>query len=311
MAHQFAPTLVLAHQRPDALRRILRELDPARPTFISVDAPFQNNKESLSLVSECREIALAHCEGAPDRVKFRDTNFGLQAGVQAAVDWFFTTAEQGIIIEDDIRLSDETLRIFDRGLAAYSSEVGISSLGAWTLQPVPSLGTGSGLLTRRGKYWGWATWASRWTRFRNEWTKRQMIRSIATSMPLFDFSPLSFAYHTRNVLRAELKRVDTWDYQFDYWARSKGMVQIRILNTQTKNEGFGSGTHTISMPMLLADISTNALERQWAESFRRCSVRVGQKLSHYHPCRSFERWENTYVYPASLSGVRRWLSLQR
>jgi len=95
----------------------------------------------------------------------RDSNLGPAVSVITAIDWFFTKESQGIILEDDLIISPQTLAYFDEALDFYLADVKVQLISGsqfWDF-------SASHCETPWSSYpitWGWATWRERWQQAR-------------------------------------------------------------------------------------------------------------------------------------------------
>ena len=98
------PVLVLAHQRPKQLKHCLERLNGAGcvQLFVSVDGPGE-----AELHNKVVKLALEYT--STDRIQFLPKNLGCEKGVLAGINWFFNQVAEGIIVEEDVLISDDGL----------------------------------------------------------------------------------------------------------------------------------------------------------------------------------------------------------
>src|SRR5687768_18096170 len=103
MAGFDVPVLLIVFNRPDkagAVFNRVREMQP-RQLFIAGDAPRPDQPGDKERCEETRSIVTAVDWECEVHTLFQQSNLGCGKGPAAAISWFFSQVELGIILEDD------------------------------------------------------------------------------------------------------------------------------------------------------------------------------------------------------------------
>jgi hypothetical protein len=98
------PILFLGYNRPDLTLRTFTRILEITPTklYVALDGPKVQRKNDIQKCQEVKEIITSNIKsGCVVHYKFNTVNQGCGLAVKSAIDWFFTSEEFGIIIEDD------------------------------------------------------------------------------------------------------------------------------------------------------------------------------------------------------------------
>jgi len=97
--------LLITFNRPAETRQVLEALRAVRPLrlFVANDGPRPTRPLDAPRCTEVRSLVTQLVDW-PCEVKtlYQDENLGCRRGVQAALSWFFSQVDEGIILEDDI-----------------------------------------------------------------------------------------------------------------------------------------------------------------------------------------------------------------
>ncbi|MFT4524208.1 MAG: glycosyltransferase involved in cell wall biosynthesis [Granulosicoccus sp.] len=235
------PVLILAHDRPELLRKCLERLESAGCVnlFASIDGPSNSKRaEQEKVVSILSEII------SPDKLNLIQTNLGCEKGVLNGIDWFFSKTEKGIIIEEDVLISNAGLQFLDEMLVKYQSEPSVFMAGAHL--PTGKWNTNqSYFLSRVGHIWGWATWKNRWDKH-----DPNSIKSLIDSELIANsFGQTELAKHFNVNLEACLSgQVDTWDFQWNMTMLANNGVCALPNSNQIENIGISADAlHTTDL----------------------------------------------------------------
>jgi len=160
------PVVLLAYNRPDALRRTLAALaadDLAAGTdlFIRVDGPRRESDEEK--VAAVRGVALAARGFRHVDVVCSEKNRGLAASVIAGVDKVLESSDKVIVLEDDLMTHPGFLTFLNAGLERYRNVPEVFSVCGYSNRVrIPSGYGYDAYFCPRSSSWGWATWRDRW-----------------------------------------------------------------------------------------------------------------------------------------------------
>ena len=96
------PVLLITWRRPETTRQVLCALRQVSPSVVYVASDGPRNQIEATNVNATREL-IDHEIDWPCKVSrlFSETNQGCEKGVSEAINWFFSSVEEGIILEDD------------------------------------------------------------------------------------------------------------------------------------------------------------------------------------------------------------------
>ena len=144
----------------EALKSI-RKYQPSR-LYIAADGP-RRHKPGEKEKCETTRMAVLNMIDWPCEVKtlFRDNNLGCANAVSQALDWFFESEEFGVIVEDDIILSQDFYRFAAEMNERYKDNNRVMCINAQYFGSEDLFKT-SYIFSSMGNCWGWATWRRAW-----------------------------------------------------------------------------------------------------------------------------------------------------
>lgn len=241
------PVLLIAFNRPEPTARVVEVLRHLRPTslYAACDGPRPDRPAETERCAQVRE-RLQRSIDWPCQLQtlFQPTNLGCRRGVTAALDWFFSQVEEGIVLEDDI-LPDPSFFLFCQELLErYRDDTRIGVIAANNHQRCAPADGSSYRFSIYSHCWGWASWRrawrcndpnlSGWPAFRDAGWLQQLGGSAFARV----WSGWLEALHTG--------RIDTWDmvWQFSCW--QQGLLTVIPEVELVENIGFtNEATHTI------------------------------------------------------------------
>ena len=244
------PILITAYNRPDQLSRLLYELNSfgMDNLFIFVDGAAEDNqRDNYTRVKQVHLLAKDFASrNQGTRYLISDCHLGCYLGVKAAIDWFFSFNEFGIILEDDLSVSRKGIEFCYHLLLKYQDDFKIGSISMYRASGYDITSSSNTLtLSPFPSSWGWATWRNRWTRFANE---IEPLKRNPINLPAFSHGGI-FGIRRWNQVLEDLKRnsLDSWAYRwlFTHWLMGWG--SIILPSNQVQNMGFDKrATHTKS-----------------------------------------------------------------
>jgi len=254
------PVLFLVFKRPGTTRRVFEEIRKARPArlWVAADGPREGRPGEAELCRETREVIKVDWE-CDLRTLFRDRNMGVKAGIASAIDWFFESAEEGIILEDDCLPHPDFFTFAAELLARYRDDPRVMHISGDNFQFGRRRGEASYYFSRYAHCWGWATWRRAWAFYEMdmgsfpEFASRRGIEKIVRKSRAREYWMKVFG-------DAHAGRHNTWDYSWAYQVLSRGgLCAVPNANLVT-NIGFGKGaTHTFEPANRLSGIPTESL----------------------------------------------------
>lgn len=255
------PILFLIFNRPNTTKQVfekIREIQPAK-LFVAGDGPRIAKNGEAELCKITREIITKGIDWECEvQYLFREENLGCGVAVSAAITWFFSNVEEGIILEDDtipdISFFNYAASLLDK--YRYDSEVYHISANTFHSFSDNKANDSSYYFSKFPFIWGWATWRRAWEKY--EYTL------LKSSSPLMvkewiaqNFTNADIRNYWYNVfLNVASKDAGfTWDYQwfFSIW-KNNGKVILPSQNLVT-NIGWGANaTHTTENDHHLANL---------------------------------------------------------
>ena len=239
----------MGFNRPDHLEELLNRLREVQPTvvYVALDGPRADRGGEADRVQACRDL-VAHIDWPCEvHTQFQASNLGCGHGVSAAITWFFTHVERGIILEDDI-IPDPTFFGFCAELLdRYQNDDRVFAISGCNFVPAEfqSHPEQAYRFSQVPHIWGWATWRRSWRQHQLDiagWPRRlppaRLWARSGRSVPGAVYWASTFELLAR-------KQVDTWDGQLVL----ASMVSHQLTATSNvnliRNIGFDEeATHT-------------------------------------------------------------------
>ena len=156
--------LFVIFNRPGTTQRVFDSIRAAQPKrlYLAADGPRQGVAGDALLCKQTREIVGKIDWDCEVKTLFRDGNAGCKNGVSAAINWFFSYEEEGIILEDDCLPANDFFKFCDALLDKYRHDTRIRHITGCNLQFGKKWGDGSYYFSNRTHVWGWASWRRVW-----------------------------------------------------------------------------------------------------------------------------------------------------
>jgi hypothetical protein len=241
------PILLILHVRSGNLEKQLMILKQAgiSKIYVSIDGPRneadQANQELLHLI-----ISRYKKEFKELNIRESKCNRGIAVAVISAIDWFYSQNDYGIIFEDDIEFTIDTLNYFWGALNSIQSRPAI--LMASGFQPFSKESQEPKVtFTNYPQIWGWATHAFKWEQMRQFiFTQPQVSSKLNRKV--------------RNFWSVGWKRVsegylDTWDLPIAtgmLFSRQLCMLPPVNLTSNIGVDSYSTHTHNPTFPIGLA-----------------------------------------------------------
>lgn len=241
------PVLLIAFNRPNLLEGSLSSLVKlgVRNIWVHIDAPRPFVRQDETLVLQCAEIVESYRSHFNSlNIRLSKQNLGCKFGPISAINWFFTEADFGIILEDDVRVSPEFISYAEHGLAAYKNSKHIWMLNGWSPFNNGEL-TIDVWLSRYPVPWGWATWRDRWSQ--NRFSEHYSANAVLSQFKSILNSKISQEFETywHTAFEAVASGFDAWDYEWFHEMWLQGGYAVTPPSRLTANVGFNAqSTHT-------------------------------------------------------------------
>lgn len=238
------PVLVTCFSRPDLLEKSLSSLIKSEcpiQVFVHIDGPRSGYPEDSVAIEQCKRIIEGSFRGDNLVIRSLEQNLGLRHAMLSAITWFFEHVDYGIIIEEDVVIHPDSLRIILALLKEYALDYSIGAISLHNNLSEEFTDSNCDLYLSNFLFlWGWATWKSRWNcivgGIENPYT-----RLIQCGIRR-EIGVMGFLYFLR-FLRFKARNSWDGDVQLNFW--EKGYKTIHFRENLAWNIGFDDrATHT-------------------------------------------------------------------
>ena len=167
------PVLVLAFNRADHVEKAMEAIRQYQPErlYLECDGPRAGKNGEKQAVEDTRTMMLSKIDWPCDvKTLFREENWGCAKAVNDAITWFFSQEKWGVIIEDDIVVSQDFFRLCEDLLPRYEHEDRIMEISAQNHFPKEK-NFDTYLYGQEFHCWGWASWARAWKKMDMKMTR--------------------------------------------------------------------------------------------------------------------------------------------
>jgi len=261
------PVLLLIFKRPDltgAVLETLRAVKPAR-LFVAADGP--GTAEEKVLCERARSIIGKVDWACEVQTLFRNEHLGCRSAVSTAIDWFFESVDEGIILEDDVVASQSFFTYCRELLAHYRHDSSIMHISGENPLDHP-VTDDSYYFSKLQHCWGWATWKRAWRCFDAAMPTLDAFLESGAIQNIF-FKKNQQQYWEEIFTKVRAGAIDSWAYIWTYTIFFQNGLWITPNRNLTRNIGFGAGsTHTTADdPLSRREIHDIALPLQHPRFF--------------------------------------------
>lgn len=245
-AELHAPVLFLVFNRPEATARVFEALRSVKPLvlYIAADGPRAHVESDAENCRRVRDIVSRVDWPCRVTTLFREKNLGCGVAISTAITWFFQYETEGIILEDDCLPVNSFFYYCQELLALYRDDTRVMHIGGNNFLRAPYDLTYSYYFARNGHIWGWATWRRAWQHYDLGMSGYAQVKASGYFDDFF-LNPLERFYRLRKLDQVASKKIDTWDYQWDFARYINSGLAIVPNKNLVANIGFGGGaTHT-------------------------------------------------------------------
>lgn len=139
----------------------IRDYAPQK-LYIAADGPRAEKENEYKICEDIRNSILDLIDWECEVHKlFREKNLGCAQAVYEGITWFFEHEEYGIIIEDDIVLSQDFFKVCEVLLPYYQDNSKVMMISAHN-PAMKSTSSNRYTFSYCYRIWGWATWRRAW-----------------------------------------------------------------------------------------------------------------------------------------------------
>jgi hypothetical protein len=155
------PILLRFFNRPDKTKKVIDILRKVKPSIIYLygDGPrnYKGHQEH-KLVEQSRIIATQINWKCKIKKKFMDHNLGGPKAGYDSISWFFSSENQGIILEDDCIPNTDFFKFCDELLEYYKDDHRVGHVTGSNFQNGNIRGDATYYFSKYTHTWGWASW---------------------------------------------------------------------------------------------------------------------------------------------------------
>ena len=161
------PILIIGFNRPESTRRLIEALKVMAPTriYFAVDGPRNDVKGDKERVQATQELISEFTWPSKVESRFLSSNAGCKIAISSAIDWFFESEDNGIILEDDCIPTAEFISFATRMLVKYENEEKVMHISANSFFLTAPDYKFNHYFSKLPGVWGWATWKRAWNKF--------------------------------------------------------------------------------------------------------------------------------------------------
>ncbi len=234
--------LIIGFNRPDCIQKLIKSLLIAKPDklFVALDGPRLACNDDIIKCKAVNDLLMSANWECDVEYLRSNHNLGCSNNVETAVNWFFDSVEEGIILEDDCIPNPSFIRFAHELLCRYRNEERVFQISGMSF--LPSIdNTSSYLFSKLVNIWGWATWKSAWSYFienLSDWPEMKSRKILA-------------CYGTEEAQQEQLiqeyydgKRQLTWGIKWRLTCLSNYAYSVVPTNNLVQNIGFNRNDST-------------------------------------------------------------------
>jgi hypothetical protein len=299
------PVAFIIFNRPETTSKVFEAIRQAKPKklFVIADGPRPNKPGEKEKCLETRSIVKQIDWDCEVHKNYSEFNLGCRNRVSSGLDWVFSNVEEAIILEDDCLPHPTFFRYCQELLERYKDNQKIIMISGNNVLHDYKYSSASYYFSEHIHIWGWATWKRVWSDYdvdMNDFLENNSKDFYAAHVN----RKISIKYWQTILNDVYNKKIDTWDYQLQYFAWKNNHLAIVPANNLVVNLGFGleatntahSGGHYSKMhlksvtsplihptniePNIVADNLENKLYHKFGfkEKIRRLLIKVGVEV---------------------------------
>ncbi len=231
--------LLIVFKRPDLTARLLEILGRVKPRrlYVAADAarPGRGEEELCLAARACVARAGWPCEVFTD---YSEEHLGSGLRVSSAIDWFFRSETEGIILEDDCVPEESFFGFCEELLERYRDDERVMGISGYHGPAADGGDAPSYWFTKYTNTWGWATWRRAWRHFDINLASLPEWETFKRSARFREYAPDGFerAHWVRHTERCV--RESIWDAQWIMTCWMHNGLAIVPAHNLIQNVGF-------------------------------------------------------------------------
>jgi hypothetical protein len=241
------PILLIVYRRPDLTSQVFERIAAARPRQLFVAADGPRHPGEADVCDAARRAATAvtwPCEVVTD---FPSTNLGCRTRVSSALDWFFTSCESGIVLEDDCLPAPEFFEFCRILLDRYRDDRRVVHISGESYRRARHEEF-SYYFSKYALIWGWAAWRRTWQSYDLAMRTWPAFRSESAGLAIYDTED-ERAYWDGTFQQMYEGRLPTaWSYAWMYACLTQGLSIHPAVNLVRNIGTSDRATHMTTNP---------------------------------------------------------------
>jgi hypothetical protein len=242
-----APVIFIVFNRPEVTAQVLARIREARPKVLYVicDGPRPHRPDDAPKVAAVRALIESGVDWPCEVIRdYAETNQGCRRRVASGLNNAFARLDRAIVLEDDCLPDPSFFPFCDEMLERHRDDTEVMHLSGTNIAPSDAAASASYRFSRHPWIWGWASWSRAWRHYDFEmisWSERlpALRASFASSWEA------QFWISAFDQARADLQKVNTWDFSWMFTVRSLGGLCVVPNANLVENLGIGvDSTHT-------------------------------------------------------------------
>ncbi len=240
------PVLLILFNRSDNAAQLIDALRLAKPReiYVNIDGPRAGNEKDSIEVALCKELVEKIDWECKISHQYHEKNIGCKHSVVAAINWFFSNVEEGIILEDDCIPSSSFFVFCAQMLAKYRHDDRVMQISGSNYVTMDGRPLDTYYYSALNDIWGWATWKSAWSQYSLDMTSLDEFLNQWLLDVYVGNSEIS-SWLRVYLVAAKNPSSTTWSSQWTYTMAKQFAFTIVPPKNLVRNIGFvGEGTHS-------------------------------------------------------------------
>jgi hypothetical protein len=241
--------LFLVFNRLDTTKQVFQAIRQAKPPklYVAADGARDGKEAESEKVQSVRDYILQNIDWECEvKTLFREENLGCKYSVSGAIDWFFESEEQGIILEDDCLPSQSFFWFCEAMLEKYKMDTRIFLVSGYNKQNQWKIDENDYFYSNFGGIWGWASWRRAWESFDVDMNSLNKYKAMKGFEYLL--GKTEGLKRQKLISNAYSKNINSWAYPWAFARHVNNGLSCVPSKSLIKNIGFGEdATHTVNI----------------------------------------------------------------
>ena len=237
----------MVFNRPDVTAKCFEAIRAARPArlYVAADGARADRQGEAERCEQVRTIATSVDWPCEVKTLFRSENLGCRRAVSGAIDWFFESEPEGIVLEDDCLASADWFRFAEEMLERYRDDERIMCVSASHFHGAAHAPECSYFFSRHNHCWGWASWRRAWALYDSDMAAWPSLRARNWLLGI-GYGNRAFASYWLDIFdRVHAGTINSWAYRWTFSCWSQSGLTVLPGRNLVSNIGFDdNATHT-------------------------------------------------------------------